>query len=127
MIIKIRRANQFIHVLLKYFFLLLKGRIKSSRRIVVQAFFLYLVAPLMFISLVVTTVFLLFNFPYLLILLLTLLIPKVGKYIFEVIQNYVLLFLSQLMAFFRKKFIVWGKPEDRVFINDKVLRDSKLL
>jgi cellulose synthase/poly-beta-1,6-N-acetylglucosamine synthase-like glycosyltransferase len=127
LIIKIRRANQLVHVVGKYFFLLLKGRIKGSKRIVVQAFFLYLIDPIMFIGWVISTVLLLMIFPYLFLLPLTLLIPKVGKYILEIIQDYVVLFLSIIMAVFKKKFILWGKPEDRALIDFKVLHKYELI
>lgn len=125
--IKIRRANQLVRVFWKYARLLFKGRIRSSRRTVVQGVLLYIGGPLMFAIFITTTVGLLMNFPYLILLLSILLFPKIGMYALEVVQNYFLLLAAMLIAAINKKFVIWSKPEDRAFLKEEVLRNYKLI
>jgi cellulose synthase/poly-beta-1,6-N-acetylglucosamine synthase-like glycosyltransferase len=125
--IKVRRANQLIRVLCKYFHLLLNGRIKGMRRVVIQGILFYLVSPLTFILLVATTIFLLLNFPYFAFLFSVFLIPKVRVYLFEVVQNYLLLILAMFSVVFGKNFLVWSKPQDRTIIQENILHAYKLI
>ncbi|MEM5866911.1 MAG: glycosyltransferase [Candidatus Aenigmatarchaeota archaeon] len=125
--IKIRRANQLVKVFWKYAFLLFDGRIKSSKRTVVQGILLYIIGPLMFALFIITTVGLLMNFPYLILLLSILLVPKIGVYALEVFQNYFLLLIAMLMVAINKKFVIWSQPEDRMFFKEEVLRAYKLI
>lgn len=125
--IKLRRANQLVHVMWKYFCLLLNNCIKGSKRVVIQAIFLYLIEPIVFIALIVTTIILLLKFPYLALLFGVFLIPRVGIRLFEVVQSYFVLFLSILSSLFKKKFVVWSKPEDRAFLEEKTLRKYRLI
>jgi biofilm PGA synthesis N-glycosyltransferase PgaC len=124
---KLRRANQFVRVLWRYVYLLFRRRIKGSKRVIVQGFFNYVVGPLMFIALIATTIFLLFSFPYFALIFLILLIPKVGSYFLEVVQNYVVLVLSIFAAVFGKKFLMWKKPGDRVLLKEDMLRQYGLI
>lgn len=124
--IKVRRVNQIIRILWRYFYLLLKRRIKGSKKLVIRGLLLYIVSPLMFIIFIITTMLLVLIFPYLALLLLLFLIPKLRFYLFEVVQSYLLLLLSMITVFFKKKFIVWNKPEDRMFINEKILMEFRL-
>jgi cellulose synthase/poly-beta-1,6-N-acetylglucosamine synthase-like glycosyltransferase len=125
--IKVRRANQLVRVLWKYFCLLLKGHIKVSKRVVVQGILIYLVSPIMFIAFATTTIILLFNFPYFSLMFLTFLLPNVGFYLFESIQSYLILFVSMLAVLMRKKFVVWKKPKDRSLLHENVLRQYGLI
>jgi cellulose synthase/poly-beta-1,6-N-acetylglucosamine synthase-like glycosyltransferase len=125
--IKIRRANQVVRVFLKYLCLLIKNRIKVCKRTVAQGVLLYIISPLMFVLLVIATVALLPIFPFFLLLFLVFLVPNLGVYMFEVVQNYCLLFASMLMVVFNRRFVVWTKPEDRTFIQENVLRDYRLI
>jgi cellulose synthase/poly-beta-1,6-N-acetylglucosamine synthase-like glycosyltransferase len=124
---KLRRANQLVRILYKYFCLFLNGRIKGSKRVVIQVILLYLVSPLMFILLMVTTIFLLLNFPYFAILFSVFLIPKVRVYLFEAVQNYLLLLLAMFSVAFGKNFMVWSKPQDRTIIQESTLRLYRLI
>lgn len=63
--IKVRRANQLIRVFWNYLSLLLKGRIKIQKRIIIQYIITFFISPIMFLGLVATTVYSLFIFPYL--------------------------------------------------------------
>jgi cellulose synthase/poly-beta-1,6-N-acetylglucosamine synthase-like glycosyltransferase len=124
---KLRRANQLIRVMYKYFCLILNGRIKDSKSVVIQGILLYLISPLMFILLMATTIFLLLNFPYFAILFLVFLIPKVRIYLFEVVQNYLLLLLAMFSAAIGKNFVAWRKPQDRMIIQETILHAYKLI
>jgi len=125
--IKVRRANQLVRVLWKYFCLLVKGRIKVSKRVIVQGILIYLVSPIMFIAFAITAIILLFNFPYFSLMFLTFLLPNVGFYLFESIQSYLVLFVSMLAVLMRKKFVVWKKPKDRSLLHENVLRQYGLI
>ena len=124
---KMRRANQLIRVLWKYVGLISRKRITSSRRIIVRSIMNYMLAPVMFIALMVTTIFLLWAFPYFALIFLLLLIPKVRFYLIEVVQNYIYLSLSFIQIAIRRKFVVWNKPKDRVLLTEKMLRDRGLI
>jgi len=124
---KLRRANQLIRVMHKYFCLILNGYIKDSKSIVIQDIVLYLVSPLMFILLSVTTIFLLLNFPYFTISFSVFLIPKVRVYSFEAVQNYILLLLAMFSVAFGKNFIVWSKCQDRIIIQENILHIYNLI
>jgi len=125
--IKVRRANQLLRVLWKYLCLLLSGRIKISKRVIVQGILIYLVSPIMFIALAVTTIVLLFKFPYFSSIFVIFLLPHVGFYLFESIQSYLILFVSMLAVLMRKRFVVWKKAKDRSLIHENVLRRYELI
>jgi biofilm PGA synthesis N-glycosyltransferase PgaC len=124
---KIRRANQLVRVLWKYACLLLKRRIRGPKRVIVQGIFNYVLSPVIFILLMVTTILLLLSFPYFALIFLVFLIPRVRSYLFEVIQNYLVLFLSIFSLAFNKKFMVWAKPKDRALLEEDVLRQYGLI
>jgi len=125
--IKMRRANQLVRVLWRYVCLLLRGRITVSKRVVVQGILTYVLGPVMFIALVAMTILLLLSFPYFALIFLVFLIPKVRFYLFEVVQNYLVLFLSIFSVAFNKKFVVWSKPKDRVLLKEDMLRQYGLI
>ena len=127
MSIKIRRAGQLVRVFTTYVSLLIRKRVKSAKRVVIQDVFLYLFSPVVFILLLVTTIALLLNFPYFAVLFLILLIPKVGFNLFEVVQNYLLLFIGVCLLALNKKFIFWDKPEDRALLTENMLRQYTLI
>jgi len=127
MYMKLRRANQLIRVFYRYFCLLLNRRVKSSKGIVIKSILLYLVGPLMFILLMATTISLLLIFPYFAILFLAFLIPRVRIYLFEIVQNYLLLLLAMFTVASGKNFVAWSKPKDRMIIQETVLYAYKLI
>ena len=127
MSIKIRRASQLVRVFTTYVSLLIRKRVKSAKRVVIQNVFLYLLSPVLFILLLATTIALLLNFPYLAILFLILLIPKVGFHLFEVVQNFLLLFIGIFLLALNKNFVSWDKPEDRALLTENVLRQYMLI
>jgi cellulose synthase/poly-beta-1,6-N-acetylglucosamine synthase-like glycosyltransferase len=127
MYVKLRRANQLIRLFGKSFNLLLKGHFKSSRKIVMRKIVLYIVSPLMLVPLIITTTFLLLQVPLFALLFLIFLVSKVRVYLFELLQNYLILLLSMVTVALNKKFVIWNKPQDRTFIYEKVLHEYKLI
>lgn len=127
-LVKIRRANQLIRVFGKYLRLLVKGDVKKSQKNVIRGVFLYIICPLMFISLIITFMLLLLQAPILIFLfVLFFLFPRLNVYILELIQSYLFLLLSMAMVVFNKKFIKWEKPKDRCFVSEHLLREYKLI
>lgn len=124
---KIRRTNQLVRVFSKYAALLLGKRIKSPKRVIAQGIFLFLVGPLIFIPLLMTTILLLLSFPHFASIFLIFLIPRVGSYLFEVVQNYFVLLLSILSLALNKKFVIWDKPGDRALLTEDMLRQYRLI
>jgi len=127
--IKIRRTNQLVRVFSKYAALLLRKRIKNSKRVISQNLLVFLFSPIMFTLLLITTIPLLFIFPYSLAIPLfaVFLIPKVRTYLFEAIQNYLIVLISIFSVAFGKKSIVWNKPEDRSLLTEDMLRRHRLI
>lgn len=125
--LKIRRSSQLVRVFTKYFSLLIQKRVKSAKRVVIQDVFLCLFSPIIFILLLAITTILLLNFPYFATSFLILLIPKVRSSIFEVIQNYLLLFIGLFSLVLDKEFVLWDKPKDRVLLTETALRDHMLI
>jgi cellulose synthase/poly-beta-1,6-N-acetylglucosamine synthase-like glycosyltransferase len=127
MSIKIRRAGQLVRVFTTYLSLLIRKRVKSAKRVVIQDVFLHLFAPVVFILLLVTTISLLLNFPYLAVLFLVFLVPKVGFNLLEVCQNYLILFIGICLFALNKKFVSWVQPEDRALLTENMLRQYMLI
>ena len=125
--VKLRRANQLTRVFFRYISLLLRRRIVRSKRVILQRIFTYVLSPVTFILLMAATIFLLLRFPYFALIFLAFLIPKVGSYLFEVIQNYFILFLSIFAVALDKKFVFWDKPEDRLLLTEEMLRRHGLI
>jgi len=125
--IKVRRSCQLVRVFTKYASLLIRKRVKSAKKVAIQNAFLYLFCPIAFILLSATTITLLLSFPYFAISFFFLLIPRVRFSFFEVVQNYLLLFVGILLLALGKKFALWGIPEDRVLLTELMLRDHMLI
>ena len=125
--IKIRRAGQLVRVFTTYFSLLIQKRVKNAKRVIIQDVFLFLLSPVFFILLLVTTIPLLLSFPYFAALFLVLLIPKIGLNVIEVCQNFLILFLGLCLFIFNKKFLFWVQPEDRGLLTENMLRKYMLI
>ncbi len=119
--VKLRRTIQLVRVFSKYLSLLLKGKVKAARKTVVPNTLLYLVSPVAFIIFLFLTGYLLLSYPVLLVFLALLIVPQIRFYFYEILENNVLLFLSLLAVLFGKKFSIWAKPEDRVWLTKENL------
>ncbi len=119
--VKLRRTIQLVRVFSKYLDLLVKGKVKAARKTVVPNTLLYLVSPVAFMVFLFLTSYLLISYPVLLVLFALLVVPQVRFYFYEIFENNILLFLSLLAALFGKKFSVWAKPEDRLWLTKENL------
>lgn len=124
---KIRRGNQLVRVFWRYFSLVVRGKIRFSRAIIIQGILNYLLGPLMFLALIITTALLLLSYPYFALLFSVLLVPKVRVYLFEVVQNYVILLLSIFSVAVNKRFLIWSQPEDRSLLDRNLLKQYSLI
>lgn len=124
---KMRRANQLVRVMWRYLKSLLAGRITMPKRIIFQNIFNYIFGPFMFLALLITTILWLLAFPYFALVFLIFLVPKARSYLVDVIQNYLVLLLSMFSVAFKKKFIIWNKPEDRALLEENMLRQHGLI
>jgi poly-beta-1,6-N-acetyl-D-glucosamine synthase len=125
--VKIRRTNQLIRVFKKYFDLLLNGKVKGTKSTVIPNTLLYLVSPTAFVFLLVFSALIVSFYPLLLLLFGLLVIPQVRFYAYQIIENNILLFLSILSVISGKKFSVWAKPEDRLWLTEENLASHSLI
>jgi len=119
--VKLRRTIQLVRVFSKYLELLLHGKVKAARKTLVPNTLLYLYSPHTFIIFLFLSIYLLLSYPVLLLFFALLLIPQVRFYFYEILENNILLFLSLLAVLFGKKFSVWAKPEDRLWLTKENL------
>jgi len=125
--VKLRRANQLVRVFAKYFDLLVKGKVKTTKRTVVPNTFLYLFSPIAFVVLIILTFFLVFNFPLLLLFFALLIIPKVRFYFYAIFESNMLLLAAILGVVLGKGFLIWSQPEDRMWLTKEKLRQFNLI
>lgn len=124
---KIRRANQLVRVFKEYLTLLLQRRIRVTKRVVLTNTFIYLFSSIFFALFVPVTMWILIGYPYLAVILLILFVPKVGSILIEVIQSYLVLFISLFMVALKRKFLIWTKPADRKLLSEKMLNQHNLI
>jgi len=127
MAVKMRRANQLLRVFSKYTSLLLKGNFRSSMNVILLNLLTYFLSPTIFILLSATTVLMILNFPYFALAFLILLIPRVRSYVLEAVLGLFILFLTVFAIAFKRRFIIWPKPEGRVLITEDVLVRHQLI
>lgn len=118
---KVRRAAQLIKLLRHYAVLIFKKKIRRGKRIIGKYLLMYLLSPVMFLSLIVCSLILVFRVPLLAFFLLAFLIPKLRGYIFEAASNYGILFYAMLSTLSGKNPAVWKKPADRVLLTEAML------
>jgi poly-beta-1,6-N-acetyl-D-glucosamine synthase len=116
--IKLRRTIQLVTLFSIYLRLLFRGKVKAARTTVIPNTMLYLFSPVAFIIFAFFTLYLLLSYPLLSAFFVLLLIPQVRFYVYQLLENNILLFLSIIAVLFGKKFSVWAKPDDRVWLNE---------
>jgi hypothetical protein len=99
----------------------LKGKANAARKTVVPNTLLYLFSPIAFVVFLFLTGYLLLSFPWLLFFFALLVVPQVRFYFYEIFENNLLLFASLLAVLFGKKFSIWAKPEDRLWLTKENL------
>lgn len=112
--IKVRRANQLIHLHVKCIKLLLKGRLRLPKRIAIPEITLFIFAPVMFLILVITSVGIVILTPLspigLAILVVTIsLLIFARQFFFEILINNFILLYALLTFLFKKRYIAWDK------------------
>lgn len=125
--IKLRRINQLVRVFAKYLDLLVKDKLKESKITIVPNILLYLFSPIAFIIFIILTALLVFNFPYLLLAFVLLLIPAVRFYFYEIFENNLLLMVGLFGVAMGKRFSVWSQPEDRTCLTPEALSQLNLI
>lgn len=125
--IKIRRAVQLVRVLREYLALLSRGKIKTAENIVLRYAFLYFFAPTVFLCFIATTIFLMLTIPFAILLLSILLIPNVNAYLIEAMSSFLVMSVASLLAVFKKKSLLWKKPEDRNLVKEQPLKEAGLV
>jgi len=125
--IKIRRANQLIRVFGKYLNLFLRGHLKQGKRVILANTLLYLFCPFFFVFFLVLTALVFVLYPYLALLLLLFLHPKVRFLLIEVFQSYFVLFFSIFSVLLKRNFFMWQHPADRKLLTEEILEAHNLL
>lgn len=115
-ITKVRRASQFIRLWFKCLKLLSKGELALPKKIFLPEAFLYVFNPIIFISLTVTTLFFILEYPVLfvvfsMILLATLLIEKSRILFIEIIQDNCILLSALFASLLNYRFAFWKSVE----------------
>lgn len=124
---KMRRAIQLVRVFHNYMSLLIRGEIKTMRKMVIKNLLLYLLAPIMFLFFMAMTVILFLSFPPAALMLCVFLIPGVNNYLVETLLSYLILSYSMVLAAFKKRPLVWKKPEDRKLVREEALLGAGLI
>jgi len=124
---KIRRGGQMVQVLNNYSRLLLKGNFKKDRAVVIRYMLMYGLAPVMFLFLVATTIYLTVIFPPTVVILALFLIPQINVYLIEVLLGYAVMLYSFVSAVSKRRFLIWKKPEDRISLTEDILVQRNLI
>src|SRR5271157_618185 len=125
--VKSRRANQLVRLFSKYLHLILKGKIRTAKKVIVPNVMLYLFSPIAFLAFFLLTCVLLVNFPYFLLASLFLVIPTVRFYVYELLESNFLLSGSIFAVLFGKRLSIWSQPDDRAWITKETLSRYNLI
>jgi cellulose synthase/poly-beta-1,6-N-acetylglucosamine synthase-like glycosyltransferase len=131
--IKVRRACNLIKVYVKCAKLLIRGELRLPMTIVFGGIFLYLISPIIFIALTITSLLLLFSqattFLCIVIsILITLILISKARLIFlEGLQSYLILASALLTYLSGKKFLIWKTHESRAITNMLFLKAKNLI
>lgn len=125
---KIRRANQLVRVFVKCMALMLKKRLHVPKRLVIPRIYLYIVNPLVFLALLVTTSLLLFEFPVLVFFVLSPFLVSKSRLLFSEAFLANCSVLSALFACLCNwRFQTWPTvQESRLFLNKQTLEREDL-
>jgi biofilm PGA synthesis N-glycosyltransferase PgaC len=127
LIMKVRRSNQLIRVFVRYLSLLFQGRINLGRRVIASDSYIYLPCPVLFVAFLCLTPVTFWFYPWLLLLLLVFVVPRVGSMLFELCQSYLLLFVALASVASGRTALVWSKPMDREPLNEQLLADAGMI
>lgn len=125
--IKIRRSNQLVRVFSTYLSLLSHKRVKVTKWVILPNIMMYLFSPVFFILFLPMTAITFVKYPYLVLSLIILLVPKIGRLLIELVQGYLVLFVSLFSVASKKSFLTWNKPLDRHLLTEEMLRKQNLI
>lgn len=125
--LKIRRASQLLRVLTKYVKLLLYGKLRRARKIVVLNLFVHFLAPVFFVLFCILSFVVLLHFPLFTLAFLTLAVPKVRIHLFDAIVGFSILILAIILIVSNKRFTLWPQPESRDLVNEELLAKYGLI
>lgn len=132
-IVKIRRARQLALIHWKCIKLLLKGKLKLPKKIFVPEAFMYLINPIIFFLLLISSYLIIFEIPYFLLFSLVLFViiilnGKLRTIFLEVVQDQLILLWAIFSLITRKKFLSWKiATSSRSSINQEVLKKRGLI
>ena len=112
--IKVRRANQLISLWVKCLRLMLKGKLRLPKRIVVPELMLFIFDPIILLALMVTTLMTVVLFPFSLFSIIVLLLICgimifARKVFIEVLLDNFILFYALVTVLLGRRYIAWGK------------------
>lgn len=132
-IVKMRRANQLQRIWIKCLKLLLKGRLILPKRIAIPEIFLHIFNPMVFVALMLATVFLFVEQPvtllgFLLILLPISLVSKTRIPFIEMVQNNCILLAAMVTNTTKRRIKIWRTvAESRSLLNENLLKEKHLI
>jgi cellulose synthase/poly-beta-1,6-N-acetylglucosamine synthase-like glycosyltransferase len=129
MTIKVRRTRQFVRIWSKSFKLWVKGQLMLPKRIFLPEAFLMLINPTIFLMFVFASVLVVLQFPLLALLpLILLMIPETRVYLIELFQNNFVALLALVEIAGGKRSVIWTKAEDsRKNFDADILRSRGLI
>lgn len=129
MMIKTRRARQFVRIWGKCFRLMVNGELALPKRIFLSQAFLFFVNPIVFVTFVLTSLLVLLQIPVLILVPLVLLIvPKTRVYLIELFQNNFIALVAMIESLSGKRSTIWAKAEEsRKSFDAEILRKHGLI
>lgn len=112
--IKVRRANQLISLWVRCLRLMVNGKLRLPKRIVIPEVLLFILDPIILLALIVITLMTVILFPFSLfsvfvVLLICGNIIFAGKVFTEVLLDNFVLFYALVTFFLGRRYIAWGK------------------
>lgn len=130
---KLRRASQLVQIQIRCLKLLFRNQLRLSKRIALSEIFLYVFDPVIFLLIVVTTVFVILeSYQYFLVLglavLASIIVPRSRFLLTQAVQNNCILLGALLALVLRSRFIIWNTlQEPRAFLTRDMLEKENLL
>jgi len=131
--LKIRRTSQLQHLWIRCLKLLVKGKLKLSKKIAIPDIILFIFNPPLLLAIAVVSVLAFVQNPAFLAIWILFFIPvflfqKTRKIIFQVLENNFIA-LAALTTFFRKRgFAMWNTvQESRLLITEEMLKQKDLV
>jgi len=125
--LKIRRSSQLLRVLMKYLKLLLNGKLKRARKIVILNLLAYVVSPIFFILFSIMSLIVLLHFPFIVLILVIFIVPRIRIYLLDAIMGFLALIFGMILNASNKRFTFWSQPQSRALFNRDLLLKYELI